>query len=124
MIILSVDDSAAVRHFIRNAAEVLGYGFLDAENGKAALDVLKIHSKDVSLILLDWNMPVLNGLDLLKTLKADPVLKDIPVVMVTSEVEKSKMISAIEAGAKNYITKPFTQEQIMQKILDSLGIGF
>ncbi|MFP4013036.1 MAG: response regulator [Chitinispirillaceae bacterium] len=124
MVILSVDDSAAVRHFIQKAADVLGYGFLGAENGKAALDILKDNTDQISLILLDWNMPVMNGLDFLKRLKSDPQMKDIPVLMVTSEMEKSKMITAVQTGAKNYITKPFTQEQLMQKILDCLGIGF
>lgn len=124
MVILSVDDSAAVRHFIQKAADVLGYGFIGAENGRAALDILETDTDQIGLILLDWNMPVMNGLEFLKHLKSDPQMKDIPVIMVTSEVEKSKMITAVQTGAKNYITKPFTQEQIMQKILESLGMGF
>ncbi|MFP4163491.1 MAG: response regulator [Chitinispirillaceae bacterium] len=123
MVILSVDDSAAVRHFIQKAADVLGYGFLGAENGKAALDILENQVDQIGLILLDWIMPVMNGLDFLKQVKSDSQIKHIPVIMVTSEVSKNRMICAIEAGAKNYITKPFTQEQIMQKILDSLGLG-
>jgi two-component system chemotaxis response regulator CheY len=75
------------------------------------------------MILLDWNMPEMDGITLLKTLKADPNYRDIPVTMVTTESERVRVIDAIKSGAKNYVTKPFTQEQLIAKIQESLGMG-
>jgi two-component system chemotaxis response regulator CheY len=122
MKILSVDDSKTMRQIIRNTVEVLGHDFLEAENGKRALDVLKT-AGTVDMILLDWNMPEMDGITLLKTLKADPNYRDIPVTMVTTESERVRVIDAIKSGAKNYVTKPFTQEQLIAKIQESLGMG-
>jgi two-component system chemotaxis response regulator CheY len=75
------------------------------------------------MILLDWNMPEMDGITLLKTLKADPNYRDIPVTMVTTESKRVRVIDAIKSGAKNYVTKPFTQEQLIAKIQESLGMG-
>jgi two-component system chemotaxis response regulator CheY len=122
MKILSVDDSKTMRQIIRNTVEVLGHDFLEAENGKRALDVLKT-AGTVDMILLDWNMPEMDGITLLKTLKADPNYRDIPVTMVTTESKRVRVIDAIKSGAKNYVTKPFTQEQLIAKIQESLGMG-
>jgi two-component system chemotaxis response regulator CheY len=123
MNILTVDDSATVRELLKGAVEVLGYGSFEAADGREALSILHTNKDSICLILLDWNMPVMSGIELLRTIKADPELSLIPVTMVTSENEKSKIIEAITDGAKNYIIKPFTQEEIMSKILESLGIA-
>jgi two-component system chemotaxis response regulator CheY len=123
MKILSADDSVMIRKVIKNAVEVLGYGFLEAKDGQEALDILEKEYADVGLILLDWNMPRLNGLEVLKKVKADDRLKTIPVMMVTTEVERAKVIEAISAGAKNYVMKPFSHEDLMTKIMQSMGMG-
>jgi two-component system chemotaxis response regulator CheY len=123
MNILTVDDSATVRELLKGAVEVLGYGSLEAADGQEALKILNADKDKVCLILLDWNMPVMSGMEFLKIIKADPILSSIPVTMVTSENEKSKIIEAITGGAKNYIIKPFTQEEIISKILEGLGMA-
>jgi two-component system chemotaxis response regulator CheY len=123
MKILSADDSGMIRKVIKNAVDVLGYGFLEAKDGQEALDVLEQEYPDVGLILLDWNMPRLNGLEVLKKVKADDRFKAIPVMMVTTEVERAKVIEAISAGANNYVMKPFSHEDLMAKIMQSMGMG-
>lgn len=123
MNILTVDDSATVRELLKGAVEVLGYGSLEASDGQEALETLRSNKDSVCLILLDWNMPIMSGIEFLRIIKADPELAATPVTMVTSENEKSKIIEAITNGAKNYIIKPFTQEEIMSKILESLGMA-
>lgn len=123
MKILTIDDSVTVREVIRNAVEVLGYECIEAENGAAGLEVVYKRSNEIALILLDWNMPIMDGFAFLKTIKATTEYNHIPVTMVTSENEMSKIISAVSEGAKNYIIKPFTQDEIMKKILESLGIA-
>ncbi len=123
MNILTVDDSATVRELLKGAVEVLGYGSFEASDGQEALEILRSNKDSVCLILLDWNMPIMSGIEFLKIIKSDPDLAATPVTMVTSENEKSKIIEAITNGAKNYIIKPFTQEEIMSKILESLGMA-
>ena len=123
MKILTIDDSVTVRDIIRNAVEVLGYECIEAEDGAAGLEIVYKSDNDIALILLDWNMPIMDGLTFLKTIKAHPEYNSIPVTMVTSENEMSKIINAVSEGAKNYIIKPFTQEEILKKILESLGIA-
>jgi two-component system chemotaxis response regulator CheY len=120
--ILSVDDSQTARLFIKDAVDVLGFEFLQAANGQAALELLAAQG-GVDLILLDWNMPVMDGIQTLTALKADERLRHIPVTMVTTEVDRHRVIAAIAAGAKNYVMKPFTQDDIIAKILESLGMG-
>jgi two-component system chemotaxis response regulator CheY len=123
MKILTIDDSVTVREVIRNAVEVLGYECIEAENGAAGLEIIHNNSKEIALILLDWNMPVMDGLTFLKAIKSHTEYNHIPVTMVTSENEMSKIISAVSEGAKNYIIKPFTQDEIMKKMLESLGMA-
>lgn len=122
MKILSVDDSKATRMFVKNAVDVLGFDFLEAEDGQAALDLLEKEGA-VDLILLDWNMPVMNGIEFLEKIKIDEKFKDIPVTMVTTEIERHKVVEAVGKGAKNYVMKPFTQEDLIGKIMESLGMG-
>lgn len=122
MRVLSVDDSKATRMFVKNAVDVLGFDFLEAEDGQQALDLLEKEGA-VDLILLDWNMPVMNGVEFLEKVKSDERFKDIPVTMVTTEIERHKVVEAVGKGAKNYVMKPFTQEDLIGKIMESLGMG-
>lgn len=124
MRIMTVDDSIIVRKIIKVAAENLEYDFAEAVNGIDALNVLESLNGKVDLILLDWNMPAMDGYELLLKLKSTDQYKHIPVVMVTTECEKEKIISAIKAGAVQYIMKPFTMEELLKKINESLGRGW
>lgn len=121
MKVLSVDDSAIIRKIIRGSADVLGLEFLEAGDGAEALDILSTQYKEVGLILLDWNMPVMDGFTTLKNLKSDERFKGIPVMMVTTEAERTNIVQAIQAGAKHYLIKPFTPEDLMSKMLECIG---
>ncbi len=122
MKILSVDDSKTIRATVRNIVEVIGVTFLEAEDGREGLKVLEQENGAVDLILLDWEMPNMNGYEFLKKIKEDKTYRTIPVLMLTTVSQKEKMIEAIRAGAKQYITKPFTSETLLTKIIQSLGI--
>jgi len=114
--ILLVDDSSTMRRIQKNTLVKIGYSEIDeAEDGEDALK--KITAKKYNLVLMDWNMPIMNGLDCLKKVKADDALKDVPVIMVTSESEKSRIIEAIQAGASNYLVKPFQPDILKDKII-------
>jgi len=121
MKILLVDDSSTMRRIQMNTLKSLGYeDVVQAEDGQDALNKLK-ENPDVRLVLLDWNMPNMNGIDCLKAIKANPTTKAVPVMMVTSEAEKSKIIEAIQNGASNYLVKPFEAEALKEKISGILG---
>jgi two-component system chemotaxis response regulator CheY len=121
--VLSVDDSGVMRRIIGRTVDVLGYGFLEAANGLEGLDVLARHHADIALIILDVNMPEMDGFEFLARIKANADYQSIPVMMLTTESERGKIIQAIKAGAVNYICKPFTPEDLTVKITDSLGAG-
>lgn len=113
--ILVVDDFATMRKIVKNVLQQLGYSNIEeAENGEEALK--KLRSDSFDFVVSDWNMPVKDGLEMLKEIRADAKLKSTPVLMVTAEAEKSKVIEAIKAGVNNYIVKPFTAETMKQKI--------
>ncbi|MFI5315040.1 MAG: response regulator [Myxococcota bacterium] len=122
MKVLVVDDSAIMRKVIEQILEMLGHEAVPAANGVEAFDRLKEHD-DVQLILLDWNMPEMNGIEFLRAVKDRPGLSKIPVIMLTTESERRKMIEAIEAGAKHYLTKPFQPETLATKILQCVESG-
>jgi len=119
--ILSVDDSATMRRIIGRAVAVLGFEFLEAENGVQALELLPRHASDLDLIILDVNMPEMDGFETLTRIKADERFRNIPVMMVTTEADRSRIVQAIQAGAVNYVTKPFNQEDLGTKIAQCLG---
>ncbi len=113
--VLVVDDFPTMRRIVKNLLKQLGFENIDeAENGEEALKKLK--SGDYGLVVSDWNMPVMEGIELLKHLRNDPQIKDIPFLMVTAEAEKEKVIEAIKAGVDNYIVKPFTGEVLKEKL--------
>ena len=121
--VLSVDDSGVMRRIIGRTVDVLGYGFLEASNGVEGLGVLAKHHADIALIILDVNMPEMDGFEFLERIKANPEYQSIPVMMLTTESERGKIIQAIKAGAVNYICKPFKPEDLTVKITESLGAG-
>lgn len=120
MRILIVDDSLAMRRVERSMLKDMGLSDIEeAEDGSQALKM--VASGKFDLILLDWKMPVLSGLETLKQLKASPDYKSIPVVMVTSVSNKPKILEAIQSGAANYIIKPFSDEVLKEKLEPFLG---
>jgi two-component system chemotaxis response regulator CheY len=121
MKILSVDDSTTMRKIIGRAVAMLGYEFLEAANGQDALAVLEREYKDVALVIMDINMPEMDGIQALTAIKANPVLKALPVMMVTTDSDRTRIIQAVQAGAANYVTKPFTHDDLATKIAATLG---
>jgi len=122
MKILTVDDSRMIRTLIKRVIDSLGYEALEAENPKEALFVLMRDSADIGLILLDWNMPEMSGIEFLEIIKKDEKYKHIPVIMLTSQGTKDKILQAINAGAINYVVKPFEQNDLKKRIIDSIKI--
>lgn len=113
--VLVVDDFPTMRRIVKNLLKQIGFENVDeAENGSDALNKLK--SGDYGLVVSDWNMPVMEGIELLKNVRNDPQLKDIAFLMVTAEAEKERVIEAIKAGVDNYVVKPFTGEILKEKI--------
>jgi two-component system, chemotaxis family, chemotaxis protein CheY len=113
--VLVVDDFATMRRIVKGVLKQLGFNnILEAEDGSAALDVLKKES--VGLIVSDWNMPKMTGLELLKSVRSDDGLKGTPFIMVTAEGQKENVIEAVKAGVSNYIVKPFTPETFGEKL--------
>jgi two-component system chemotaxis response regulator CheY len=121
--ILAVDDSAMMLRIIGGAIETLGYVPVSAGNGKEALNALARHRDEIALVMLDWNMPVMDGLSTLEAIKSDARNADIPVMMVTTECERQRVVEAIKAGARHYVTKPFAQQDLTVRILECLGQG-
>jgi len=115
-----IDDSRAIRMILRKTLENLGYEVSEAGNGKEALAVMD-REPAVSLMLVDWNMPEMNGLEFVKCLRSRPGCSQVTLMMVTTETEIEQMITALEAGANEYVMKPFTEEIITDK-LRLLGI--
>jgi two-component system, chemotaxis family, chemotaxis protein CheY len=118
---LVVDDSKTIRIILGKILKELGYEVCEAGNGKEALKVMESEKAAVNLVLADWNMPEMNGLELLKRLRQDPDLASLKVIMVTTETELDHMVSALEAGANEYVMKPFTKDILKEK-LELLGI--
>lgn len=118
---LIVDDARVVRLALRGIMQQLGWQVIEAEHGKQAMEQMQ-KNPDVSLILLDWHMPVMNGYDFLVSLRASPEHVDDPkVIMVTTEASMPSILKAISAGANEYIMKPFDAEMIQEK-LGMLGL--
>jgi two-component system chemotaxis response regulator CheY len=121
MRILSIDDSNSIRHAVHKMLDVIGAEFFEASDGQDGLEKLE-QIGAVDLILLDMEMPRLDGIGFLETVKKDPRWKDIPVIVVSSIAQRERMIKAIQEGAKQYLTKPFTSEQLLTKVVDALGL--
>ena len=120
--ILIVDDSLPMRGVLKKTLRAAGYGasdFLEAENGEKALEILGQCPVDV--VITDFNMPVMNGLDMLRTMKNMEELSKIPVIVVSTEGSIEKVTQIINQGAAGYVKKPFTPEQIRDLLIELLG---
>lgn len=115
MKILIVDDFATMRRIIKNLLRDLGFNnTFEADDGLTAIPMLNSGSYD--FLVTDWNMPGMNGFDLLKHVRADPDLKDMPILMVTAESKREQIVAAAQAGVNGYIIKPFTAAVLEEKI--------
>jgi two-component system chemotaxis response regulator CheY len=112
---LVVDDFSTMRRIVRGLLKEMGCNNVDeAEDGQVALNILK--SGRIEFVVSDINMPVMNGFELLKAMKADDTLKHIPVLMVTAEARKEDIVLAAQSGAAGYIVKPFTKATLEEKV--------
>ncbi len=115
MKVLIVDDFATMRRIVKNIMTQLGYkNLLEADDGSTALELLK--NEKVDLIISDWNMPKMTGLELLKAVRADADMAATPFIMVTAEAQQDNIILAVKAKVSQYIVKPFTAETLGEKI--------
>jgi len=120
MKILIVDDFATMRRIMKNILKQIGFSnIIEADDGTTAMEELK--KTTVDLIISDWNMPKMTGLDLLKKVRGDDAFKDVPFLMVTAEAQKQNVIDAVQAGVTNYVVKPFTAEAISEKLEKIFG---
>jgi two-component system chemotaxis response regulator CheY len=111
-----VDDSKAIRMILTKTLRDAGYEVLEAANGREALTVFERETSGISLVLVDWNMPQMNGLDFVRHLRADPRNSSVVLMMVTTETEVDQMVKALAAGANEYVMKPFTKDIISDKL--------
>jgi two-component system chemotaxis response regulator CheY len=118
---LVVDDSRTTRLILTKTLRELGFEVREAADGKEALEVIKAEKTALTLILVDWNMPEMNGLDMLKRLRQAPEFASLVIVMVTAETEIGHIAEALEAGANEYVMKPFTKDILLGK-LELVGI--
>ena len=115
MKILVVDDFSTMRRIVRNLLRDLGFtNTFEADDGKTALPMLKEGNYD--FLVTDWNMPGMTGIDLLKAVRADPKLVNLPVLMVTAEAKREQIILAAQTGVNGYVIKPFTAATLREKI--------
>ena len=123
MSFLVVDDFPTMRRIVRSLLKELGFTNVEeAEDGQDALN--KLRAGNFEFVVSDWNMPNLDGLEMLKEIRQDNALKDLPVLMVTAEAKKENIIAAAQAGANGYVVKPFTAatlEEKMNKIFEKMG---
>lgn len=120
---LVVDDFSTMRRIVRNLLKELGYSNVEeAEDGAIALSMLK--NGNFEFVVTDWNMPNMDGLTLLQSIRADASLAHLPVLMVTAEAKKENIIAAAQSGANGYVVKPFTAatlDEKLTKIFEKLG---
>lgn len=119
--VITVDDSSTMRRIIKNTLNKIGFSdILEAVNGVEGLEVLA--NNKVDLIVTDWNMPEMDGLTFVKTLRAKEEFRDVPILMVTTEAAKEDILTALRSGVNNYVVKPFTPETLQEKIFKLLGL--
>jgi two-component system chemotaxis response regulator CheY len=119
MRVLIVDDSSTMRRIISNVVQQIGISpdnIFQADDGKNAIKVLDSIDNNIDIILTDWNMPNMNGLQFVQYLRSNPLFKKIPIIMITTEGAKAEVITALKAGVNNYIVKPFPAETLKEKI--------
>ncbi|MEN9827309.1 MAG: hypothetical protein RI953_3054 [Pseudomonadota bacterium] len=114
--ILVVDDFPTMRKIVRQVLRQLGYHDVqEAEDGEVALRILR-QKPDIQFVISDWNMPNVTGIELLKSVRADPALKSLPFLMVTAEADKENIVEAVKSGVSSYIVKPFNAATLKEKI--------
>ena len=113
---LIIDDSRAIRRILGSAVRELGFEVREAENGREALETLTGMQPPAEIVLVDWNMPEMNGLEFISQVRADDRWDRVKLMMVTSVTEVDQMIKALAAGADEYIMKPFTKEVLHDKM--------
>ena len=119
--LLVVDDSSTMRRIIKNTLQRLGFNdVLEAEHGLEAWQIME-RTPDINVLITDWNMPEMNGLDLVRKVRAEKRYESMPIIMVTTEGGKAEVITALKAGVNNYIVKPFTPQVLKEKLEDVLG---
>ena len=119
---LVVDDFSTMRRIIKNLLHDLGYSNVtEADDGKTALPMLQAGGFD--FLITDWNMPGMPGLELIKAVRADAKLANMPVLMLTAEAKREQIIEAAQAGVNGYVIKPFTAETLKEKLDKILGAG-
>ncbi len=121
MRVLVIDDSRAMRAILRQMLTGAGFEVTEAAHGREGLERLR-QAGPFGLLVVDWNMPEMDGLSFVKALRADAAYAAVPVLMVTTETEMARMAEALEAGASEYVMKPFTREDLLSK-LDLLGVA-
>ncbi len=115
MKILVVDDFSTMRRIVKNLLKDLGFtNMVEADDGKTALPILQ--AGGIDFLVTDWNMPGMTGIDLLKAVRSDPNLVDLPVLMVTAEAKREQIVLAAQAGVNGYVIKPFTAGTLKEKI--------
>lgn len=115
MKILVVDDFSTMRRIIKNLLRDLGFtNTVEADDGKTALPILE--AGGIDFLVTDWNMPGMTGIDLLKAVRSNPELVNLPVLMVTAEAKREQIIMAAQAGVNGYVIKPFTAATLKEKI--------
>lgn len=115
MKILIVDDFSTMRRIIKNLLRDLGFGnTVEADDGQSGF--AKLQSGGIDFLVTDWNMPGMTGLELLKAVRADPNLSNLPVLMVTAEAKREQIVEAAHAGVNGYVIKPFTAATLKEKI--------
>jgi two-component system chemotaxis response regulator CheY len=120
MRILVVDDFQTMRRIIINLLRQLGFtNVVEAADGQLALE--KVKDDSIDLVVSDWNMPNMTGLDFLKALRASEEYKELPFIMVTAEGKKENVIAAVQAGVNNYIVKPFNAATLKEKLSKVIG---
>ncbi|NQZ67779.1 MAG: response regulator [Lentisphaeria bacterium] len=119
MKVLLVDDSSTMRKIQKNALKGMAFEEIkEAENGRAAIDILKEINFEVSFMICDINMPIMSGIEALKEIRAMPAGQDLPILMCTSVADKGQVIEAIKSGANGYVVKPFKPDELCAKVTD------
>jgi two-component system chemotaxis response regulator CheY len=113
--VLVMGDFSTMRKILRNILKQIGFEVVvEADDGNTALTALR--TEEIGLVVTDWNMPQMSGLDLLKNIRSNDATKNLPVLMVTAEGMKENVIEAVKAGVDNYVVKPFTAETLQEKL--------
>ena len=116
MRILVVDDNSTMRRIIKNTLGRIGHkDLLEAEDGQVAWNIMG-ENEDIDILITDWNMPVMNGLELVKKVRSKEKYANLPIIMITTEDDRTEVSAALKAGVNNYIVNPFTPQVLQEKL--------